>query len=143
MNLSKVASFCLISLFFFSYSCTKEKQSVVPYSYVNITIDLNDIEFIDLQAIGGKVAVYGGVKGIVIYRSNIDEFKAFDRTCTFDPISDCRVGFDDSNIVLVKCSCCESQYELNFGTVSVGPASLPIKEYNTTYGGGNTLRIHN
>lgn len=117
--------------------CDKTTDQIVPYVYVNFTIDLNDPEFVDLQVPGNSVLVNGGYKGIIIYRLSQDEFQAFDRCCTFDPYEkDCDgVKPATSTDIYAVCPCCESEYmlpSLGFPT-DQSEASLPLKQYQTTY----------
>ena len=129
----------LISIFFIK--CDKN-QSNIPNVYVNFTIYLDSPEHIDLAVVGNLVFINRGVNGIVIYRSGIDEFHAYDRTCTYNPDDNCAVTNDENSSVLVKCLCCGSKFSLSYGDVTEGPATIPLKEYNTNFN-GTSLHVYN
>ena len=142
---SKIHIFLLLAILFsLTTFCNDPNQGTIPYAYVNISIDLQDPEYINLQNVGGTEMITGGYNnnGIVVYRSGIDEFKAYDRTCPYNIEDDCRVYIDSTSQVLVKCPCCGSKYELVYGSVVQTPAKVPLKEYNTSFN-GDYLRIYN
>ncbi len=123
----------LISIFFIK--CDKN-QSNIPDVPVNFTINLDDPEYIDLAAVGNHVFMKNaGVNGIIIYRSSIEEFHAYDRTCTYNPDDNCAVTNDENSPILVKCPCCGSKFSLYDGSVTGGPATRPLKEYKTSFDG--------
>ena len=129
-------------------SCKKSKNNIIPDVYVDFTIDLNDIIFRDLNAItnhvivtyqtnnwGGRSAGYDS-SGIIVYRSNLDQFYAYDRTCPYDyevnglPI---KVNVDFISAICPKCS---TYYSLEAGgTPSSGPGRYPLKNYKTSFDG--------
>lgn len=121
--------------------CTDQDQ-VVPYVKVNISIYLYDPEFSALQGIGNSIAVTGGVSGILIYRLSMEEFLAFDRTCTHNVDDFCQVFSDDSGLFAVDTFCCGSKFLLLDGSVVKGPAKYPLKQYNT-YFDGQYLTVYN
>jgi len=144
-NRSKIYTILLYSSFIGLFvACKSDSQNTVPYAYVNISIDMQDPEFINLQNVGGTEMITGGYNnnGIVVYRSGIDEFKAYDRTCPFNVDDDCQVKTDSTSQILVVCSCCGSKYELVYGSVVKTPAKIPLKEYRTSFN-GDYLRIYN
>jgi Rieske Fe-S protein len=121
----------------------KNKNDVIPYVYVDYYIYLNDPDFSSLNAVGNYVYVTGGYRGMIIYRRSIDEFAAYDRACTFDPSKDCeKVELDETGLV-AECPCCESKYTIYDGYVMEGPASLPLKEYHTSFDGNTLIHIYN
>ncbi|MFH0893313.1 MAG: hypothetical protein V2A54_02665 [Bacteroidota bacterium] len=123
-------------------SCKKDKDGV-PDVAVDIYIDLNSYVYTNLNAVGGYVYVTGGYKnkGIIVYRRSIDEFKAYDRSCTYDPDNDCRLTVMTSGLEVWD-SCCGSKYIITDGTPTNKPATLPMKAYQTILS-GNTLHIVN
>lgn len=142
-TLNKGTKFFLTLLFLVScISSCNDKNQVVPYIYVNFTLSVFDPEFADLVVPGNSITVTGGVNGILIYRISEVDFAAYDRTCTYDIEEGCQVKVDDSGIFAVDTLCCHSQYLLLDGSVTRGPATYPLKRYNTSFD-GTYLRVYN
>ena len=130
----------LTFLIIFISSCI-DRNDYLRDVYVNIEVLLNQPEYSDLDAIGNSIFISGGVKGIIIYHLNVNDYRAFDRSCTFEPSSEC--AYIDSIIYYRSCSCCESKYLIDQdGVTANGPALLPLKQYYTSYSGG-ILKIKN
>ena len=139
---SKLIKIFLTFLFFsFFFSCDTSQDNI-PYIYVDIYIDLNKPEFFELNAIGNYVYITGGYQGIIVYRSSLDEFFAYERTCSYD--IDCRVDVDEKTGYMID-TCCGSEFSLSMdGVVAKGPATLPLRKYKAIYYPNNkTLRITN
>lgn len=125
------------------YSCKKNNQNQIPDVLVDIQVNINNPGYYQLQAVGGWRYFDGGSRGIVVYRKTIDEFVAFDRHCPYNPTDACgTVSVDSSNIIAVD-ACCGSKFILTDGSVSNGPATLPLKSYQVTYDGQALLHIFN
>jgi len=136
-------------------SCNKNKNDVIPDVYVNFTLDLNDPEFVNLNAMGGSDTVDARTNnwglnaagfdgnGIIIYRGS-DEFYAYDRTCPHDYAVNglsIKVNVDFIQAVCPKCS---TFYELAAGgTPSSGPGRYPLKNYRTRFDGGRFVTVWN
>lgn len=122
-------------------NCKKETPGV-PYVYVNLQLYPSDPQYINLNAVGGWVYITGGYRGILIYRKSTTEFMAYDRSCTNDPgNADEFVKVDANNIEAVD-SHCGSRFIITDGSVTKGPAGLPLKAYQTSFDGA-VLRIFN
>lgn len=120
-------------------SCTKDNNDVVPNVYVNIDVYLSDPLYVSLNAVGSSVYVAGGVKGIILYRRSNDEFVAYERNCTYQPLNSCaKVSVDAANNTMID-TCCGSKFRLVDGTVTKGPAARPLKEYQYTYNSTNAV----
>ncbi len=133
--------FFLLTLLLF-FSC-KNGANKIPYVYVDFTIDLNKPEYVDLSVPGGYLYLTGGFRGIVVYRVDFDEFKAYERACPYDP--DCgRVNVIPDSLIAVD-SCCGSEFSLKYdGVVLKGPAREPLMQYKAIYyPNSNLLRITN
>ena len=126
-----------------SSSCGKDDNdsSGIPLVPVNIIIYANDPEFINVAVPGGWDYITGGSQGIIIYRKSNDEFTALDRHSTFEPGENCRVEVDATGIKVVD-PCSDSEFLLFDGSVTKGPASIPLKQYRTEFD-GSVLRIFN
>ncbi len=134
---SKIILFFVICLI---VNC-KNPENKIPYVYVDITLNLDNPEFFELNSIGNYVYITGGVSGIVVYRDSRYEFFAYDRACPYDP--ECgRVEVEDNGYRLVD-TCCGSKFSLTLdGAVIQGPAELPLRKYTTYYyENSNQLRI--
>ena len=130
----------LISISVF-ISC-QDKDDFIREVYVNIEIPVNQPEFSDLDAIGNSIFVSGGVKGIIIYHANVNDYRAFDRSCSFEPSTDFSY-IDSINSIIASCSCCTSMFLIDQDGISAnGPALLPLKEYFTSFSAG-ILSIRN
>ncbi|MGM0463492.1 MAG: Rieske (2Fe-2S) protein [Bacteroidota bacterium] len=146
---SKLSIFLLICIVSLSLSsCKKQKNDVIPDVTVDFYIDLTDPEFFDLNAIGNHVLVnYNtnnlGYKasgydnnGIIVYRSQTDEFIALDRTCPHDYVLDGTSIAVNVDGIYAECPLCKSTYALpSFGTPTSGPSKYPLKMYRTSFTG--------
>lgn len=133
--------FPVILLSMIASGCRKDNRGI-PNVAVDIYIYTTDPNFINLNAVGGWVYITGGSRGILVYRSSNTDFRAYDRHCPYQPEDACgRVEVDSSNII-VKDPCCGSQFLITDGSVTNGPASMPLKQYNTSFD-GSVLHIYN
>ncbi|MAY85023.1 MAG: hypothetical protein CMP59_12915 [Flavobacteriales bacterium] len=133
----------LLGLFFlFSTSCKDEDNNNVPLVEVNILIQLDDPDYIRLKTVGGWEYISGGSRGIIIYRLGENEFRAYDRHCTFQPSSTCALVSVDPNNITASDDCCGSAFLMSDGSVSRPPATTALKQYVTFYD-GTTLRVSN
>ena len=129
----KSALCILIALFFFSTCNTKDDY--IQEVYVNINIDLNLPEYSDLQVSGNSIFIEGGVEGIIIYHGIGNDYKVYDRNCSYEPSLSCsQIDSVDSGIAY--CGCCTSAFLLsNDASVLNSPALLPLKKYYWTLTG--------
>ena len=122
-------------------SCT-DSDDYIQNVYVNIEVPVNQPEYSDLDAIGNSIFITGGVKGIIIYHANVNDYRAFDRNCSFEPSTQCAY-IDSINSTIASCNCCSSKFLIDQnGITANGPALLPLKEYYTSFSGG-ILKIKN
>ncbi len=137
-------------------SCNK-KNDVIPDTYVNFSINLNDPQFVSLIGFGASVTVdshtnnwgsasagYDG-NGIIVC-SGIDEFYAYDRTCPHDYTTNglsIKVNIDPSNSMIGVCPNCGTKYGLTVGGTPIeGIGRYPLKNYRTTFV-GNYVTVYN
>ncbi len=92
-----------------------------------------------LETPGNHAIINSGVCGIIVYRYNTDEYKAFDRYCPHDKKTTCYIEPQEQGNPIVKCKCCGSEYELITGVVTKGPSRYSLKEYNVS---NNGVMIH-
>lgn len=121
----------------FGLSCEKI-DSQIPHVPVSFEINLNT--FNELTVPGNSLYFPGpGFGGIIVYCEIEGSYYAFDAACTNEINQQCKVVPD---ALVGTCSCCESQFILIGGYPSNGPASAPLKQYNTSLF-GNILRVYN
>ncbi|NJO91035.1 MAG: hypothetical protein HC831_20270 [Chloroflexia bacterium] len=81
--------------------------------------------------------------GIVIYRSDLDRFFAFERTCSYYPNDTSAVEIEKGSNILY-CPKCGSKYVITEDEAMVlqGPANMSLKSYRT-FINSNRLYITN
>ncbi|MFT6166051.1 MAG: nitrite reductase/ring-hydroxylating ferredoxin subunit [Vicingaceae bacterium] len=114
-------------------ACNPDEISNIPLVQVNFQYNINLPQYINLQTIGGSVEVFGGSRGIILYRLSSDEIKAYDRHCTFEPSNTCGLVSADPNRFTATDNCCGSSFLLGTGDVSKPPAILPLKQYTVNF----------
>lgn len=125
----------IISLFLIFSSCKEEEGDEIPYVYVNFTIDPKSVQYGDLDIPGNYAYVTGGYKGIIIYHKMQNEYIAYERACTFDPLEDCaKVQVTEDNLIM-ECPCCGSKFLLPDGSPFDGPAVRSLKQYQAHFDG--------
>ncbi len=125
------SAFYILSTLFFLSTCNT-KDDYIQEVYVNINIDLNLPEFSDLQVSGNSIFIEGGVEGIIIYHGVGDDYKVYDRNCSYEPSLSCS-QIDSVDAGIAYCGCCTSAFLLsNDASVLNSPALLPLKKYYWT-----------
>lgn len=133
----------IITITFLFLGCSKDDNQSIPLVRVDVTIYTNNPSFNTISVPGTWTYVNGGSRGLIIYRISNEEFKAYDRHCTYEPENSCGlVSVDATNITSIDSDCCKSTFILTDGSVTKGPASRPLKQYQTSFD-GNVLRIFN
>ena len=131
--------FVIVLVITSSFSCKKNNNSdtQIPNVPVSFTVYLSLPQFVSLNSVGGYVTVVGGYRGIIIYRRALEEFVSFDLACPFDPtVSGAKIQVDSSGITTVDPHC-GSKFSLYDGSVLHGPATRPMKSYNSVYDSNN------
>ena len=133
----------LICLFSGMISCgnSDDNNQFLPNIPVNFTINLNLAEGIDLQVPGGsKVFANEGIRGIVVFRQNIDVFVAFDLACPHIEIQNCSTMTVGS--LFMTCPCDDQRFQLTDGAPENGNINESARFYNVSLN-GSILRISN
>ncbi len=134
---------CLTISFF---SCKKNNNDdSIPNIPVNITVYLSLPQYVNLNSVGGYVIIPEyGYRGIIIYRRALEEFVSFDLACPYDVnVNNAKINVDSSGITMVDPQC-GSKFSLYDGSVQHGPATRPLKMYNSVYeSGSNSVYISN
>jgi hypothetical protein len=126
----------------FIFSCKKSTDNIPP-AQVDFYIYLTQPEFQSLNTVGNNVYVTGGVKGVIVYHKNVEEFVAFERSCPYDPnVSGAIVEVDSSGLGMVDYNC-GSRFNILDGSIVTGPTAYPLRQYYCDYDGVSSLHIHN
>jgi len=112
-------------------SCSKDIESSVPNVPVNITLNLDNPAYMQLNSVGGSITIVGGNRGIIVYRKGQLEYVAIERTCAYQSTDTCAYVSIDSAISSVGCRCCGSRYQLLDGAPIKGPANASLRLYQT------------
>jgi len=146
-----------VFLAFSAVSCEHDKNDVIPDRYIDFTMNLNDIEFINLTSIFGSVYVNASTNnwgqkaagfnnnGIIVFAGPEGEFYAYDRTCPHDYfVSERSVRIDVVGIIFAECPVCKTRYALTSGGTPLagGAGKHPLKNYRTSVM-GNYLHVWN
>jgi len=124
------------------FSCNS-KEDYIQNVYVDEYVNLNLPEYSELNTSGGAIFTEGGVEGIIIYHGVGDDYKVYDRNCSYQPSLSCSV-IDSVNSGIAFCGCCTSAFLIsNTGESINAPALLPLKTYNWSLDDDNVMRIHN
>lgn len=133
--------FFLLALTLSVGSCGDSNEHPVPNVIVREDVFLTNLEAQGLRRNGGHMLVDAGVRGIVVYRVSENNYRAFERNCTYQPKDSCaQVEVADNEFFMID-SCCSSRFNWQ-GEVIDGPAPLPLKQYRTELE-GNRLKIRN
>ena len=123
----------IIIVIFLIKSCDKD-NNIIP----NVSVDFR-IQASELDGVGSAIYTQEnyGVRGIIIYHKNNNEYVAFERSCSYRPNENCAVVQlnNEVNPSFLTDSCCNSSFLLEDGTPFSGPALLPLKQYSTNFDG--------
>lgn len=146
---SKLLFFLLnIVIFLLIPSCDKEEVDVVPETYVDVVININNFPIGLTQSIiitnnqVGKTNLGYDNNGIIIFRNSQNEFYAYDRTCTFHVEESVAVNIGSSSL-FAECPVCKSLFQLSFSGYPTDNSSAiyPLKQYRAFFN-PNTMDLH-
>lgn len=123
------------------FGCRNQYEGI-PDVNVDVYINTLDPKYQNLSGLGSWAYSNGGSKGIIIFHYDLNQYVAYDRHCTYDSKNACSKISADNNNIYATDSCCGSQFQLLDGVPIQGPASLPLKKYNTSFD-GNIIHIWN
>lgn len=134
-----------IALFIISFLSCDDPQynDLLPDRIVNVTINLSNPEYINLQVNGGNAETptseQYGFKGIFLIRRSQDRYAAFERACPHLTLSECsRMTFDG---FYFKCPCDNSTFSSFDGSSNDTPYTA--REYHVQVVNASTLKITN
>jgi len=122
--------------------CKKTQTSRIPFVPIDVYANINNPAYFDIQPIGGFMYYNGaGSKGLLIYRSSFETFKAYDRHSPHNPENGCVITID-SSLINVYDACSNSTWTMIDGSVISGASLFPLQEYQTEFD-GTVLHIYN
>lgn len=124
-------------------SCnSKPENPNVPEISINFTIYPNSLEYQELNVVGGWMYVTAPLPsyGIILYRYNIDEFKAYERMAPNEPYA-CPNNRLTVDFPYVVDPCLGYQYSILDGSLIEGEG-YPLTQYFTQFD-GTALRVYN
>ena len=128
-------------------SCNNQ-DDYIRNVYVNFELDLSLPEYSDLEALGNVIFIEGGNAGIIIYHFATNEYKVYDRNCSYEPSLACSY-IDLVSSAVAYCNkknggCCSSAFLLDQdGAAANAPALLPLKQYRYSLLQGDQMHIYN
>lgn len=123
------------------FSCGKTVNRI-PDVPVNISLPLTDPRLLNLSSPGGSVTLSGyGVCGIILYRSLLNGYVAYDRCSTVNPEAKCAVVVDTGAFSATD-PCSGAKFSLEDGSPAKAPATVALKSYDVRVS-GNTLQVSN
>ncbi|MFP4058877.1 MAG: Rieske (2Fe-2S) protein [Bacteroidales bacterium] len=95
-----------------------------------MSYSISKVQLNHVGTLGHYIVENEGLNGIILFRNAEDIWQAFEKTCTYNPDDHlCEVDIEDGSFFSV-CPCCDSEFNLvNDGIPQVGPAELPMKQY--------------
>lgn len=139
----KMKYFLFIFMTFGLFSCgnSVDDNQFLPHINVDFTVNLNLSEGINLQVPGGhETFANQGLRGVVIFRRNIDLFVAFDLACPHIELQDCSTM--TVGALFMTCPCDNERFQLTDGAPESGEVNESAIFYNVTKN-GDILRITN
>ncbi|HCN84601.1 MAG TPA: hypothetical protein DIT07_13425 [Sphingobacteriaceae bacterium] len=113
---------CLLLL----VSCSKDNSSYIPEVYLNYRITLQEFQIKNTD--GVLLVSNQGYAGLIICRTAIGGYAAFDRCSSVDPEKKCAVTPDTGGITATD-PCSTAKFSLLDGAAVKAPAVRPLKQY--------------
>jgi nitrite reductase/ring-hydroxylating ferredoxin subunit len=125
--------FQIIVICFISVGCGKDEPEIIPDVYVNFDFSLQEPEFTNLNVIFGAVKKndvgYNG-NGVIVFRADQDDYKAFDATCPQHIEVNTSVDLNENGSGKTTCPHCNTVYYLmNNGYPNKG---YKLKQYRVS-----------
>lgn len=130
---------CALVLLF--AGCGKSSLNI-PDVPVNLNLQLSDPRLLNLNSSGRAVVIDGyGVAGLVLYKTILNGYVAYDRCSTVNPEKQCAVVLD-SGAFTVTDPCSGAKFLLEDGSPAKAPAIRSLRSYQVRVS-GNTLQVIN
>lgn len=136
MNRLHHLSLCLLFVAL-ATSCGGDERCAVPIGITNFQIEPNAAYYSGLNVVGGYIYLTGGHRGVVVVRTGIDQFKAYERSCPADTNTAVVVSGDWGSSLL-ECPKCHTCFIVDAEGVPMdgGTTHCPLYQYSTSYTGG-------
>ena len=135
--------FFAASMAVFAVSCnSKPYNPNAPEVNIDFTIYPNTLEYHELNVVGGWMYITAQLPsyGIILYRYNLDEFKAYERKAPNEPYA-CEHNRLIVDFPFVVDTCIDYKYSILDGSIIEG-SGYNLIEYFTQYD-GSALRVYN
>lgn len=132
----------LVIISFCTVSCRDTGHApIIPDLYINVSINPNSTQYFELNTVGGwmYLTAQEPSRGLIVYRYNWDEFKAYDRLSPYVPYNCDDRLYVDFPFVIDPCT--GYKYSILDGSLLEG-SGYNLIQYFTEYD-GNILRIYN
>ena len=140
-NLLPILLAASIAIALFSACEGDNWQDPIPYVLVDTLINLNNQQYQALRLDRGFVEILGGYRGIIIYRENAADYRAFEKASPHRVDEACAEIVVDQSRLFMRELCDNSIYDFQ-GNPSGGVAQFPLRRYNTQLE-GDLLYIFN
>ncbi|RDC55061.1 hypothetical protein DU508_18075 [Pedobacter chinensis] len=128
----------LFALILFT-SCGKQ-ENYIPDVPVNYNVTLTEFS---LKAVNNVLLVANnGIAGLMIVKTPLGGFVAFDRCSTVNPDNKCKVVPDDTGLTATD-PCSGAKFLLLDGSPQKAPAERTLKTYSVSLQGNTTLNVRN
>jgi len=120
-------------------SCGKEDNYIpdVPVNF-NVTV----VEF-GIKAVNNVLLVPNvGVAGVIIVKTPLGGYVAFDRCSTVNPQNLCKIVPDDNGVTATD-PCTGAKFSLLDGTPQKAPAEKTLRVYSISLQGNTNLNVRN
>ena len=123
-----------IFIFFILLNSCSKNNNMIPNVPVNFRIQASE-----LGGVGSAIYTETeyGIRGIIIYHYNTNEYIAYERACSFKPSDNCesvQLNNEKNPSYLVD-KCCNSKFLIENGIPFDGPALRALKQYYTEFDG--------
>lgn len=119
--------------------CGKD-EGYIPDVPVNYNVTLTEFS---LKAVNNVLVVSNnGVGGLLIVKTPLGGYVAFDRCSTVNPEKICKVAPDDSGVTATD-PCSGAKFSLLDGSPQKAPAERSLKAYNISLQGNTLLHVSN
>ena len=119
--------------------CGKD-ESYIPDVPVNYNVTITEFS---LKAVNNVLVVSNnGVGGLLIVKTPLGGYVAFDRCSTVNPEKICKVAPDDSGVTATD-PCSGAKFSLLDGSPQKAPAERSLKAYNISLQGNTLLHVSN
>ncbi|MFC4211420.1 hypothetical protein ACFOWA_09520 [Pedobacter lithocola] len=119
--------------------CGKE-ENYIPEVAVNYGVTVTEFS---IKAVNNVLLVpNNGVAGLIIVKTPLGGYVAFDRCSTVNPEKLCKIVPDDSGLTATD-PCSGAKFSLFDGSPQKAPAEKSLKSYTISLQGNNLIKVTN